>query len=375
MTKPVYLDYNATAPVKPAIRDLMMVVLGEVGNASSLHGHGRKARGRIDRARAQIAALTGAQANYVVFTAGATESNNAVLRAFSGQNIHISAIEHPSVTECAPDATYIPVTKDGVIDLQAWEDILKSGNLPALVSIMLVNNETGVIQPVAKAARLVKTYAPDVYIHTDAAQAAGRIAIDMPSLYADYLSLSAHKTGGPQGVGALLIAPGAQDCKLIYGGGQEQRRRAGTENVAAIAAFGLAAELAGADMADFAAKAAWRDALEGRLCALAPELKIYGRDTARVANTIAMALPGVPAQTQLMALDLAGFSLSSGAACSSGTVRPSATLIAMGASEDEAGCALRLSFGWDTAQDDLDRFFESWKAFYERIRPDLQKQA
>lgn len=366
MKNAVYLDYNATTPLKPAVLEIMRDALGTVGNASSVHGFGREARSRIETAREQVAALAGTHPNQVIFTCGATESNNAVLKHFAGRRILVSAIEHPSVRTCLPDVELIPVTEDGIVDLGALEKMLKTGDAPALVSVMLVNNETGVIQPVAEIARMAKALHRDIFVHTDAVQAAGRITIDFPALHVDYLSLSAHKTAGPQGTGALIVAPGAEPIIFMHGGGQERRQRAGTENIAGITGFGKAAELAIADMGHYETLGALRDRLESGLKAIAPNVVIYGENAPRVANTTAISLTGLPAQTQIMSLDLDGIAVSSGSACSSGTFKPSPILLAMGASEAAASSALRISSGWATKETDIDRLLTAWEAIYRR---------
>ena len=370
----LYLDYNATTPLKPQVRALMHDIFSDIGNASSVHGFGRAARGRIEYAREQVASLAGVFSNQVIFTSGATESNNTVLKHFSGQRVFVSAIEHSSVLESVPDVQKIPVTKEGIIDMATFEALLHNGPPPALISIMLVNNETGVIQPVAEMARLAKKIHPGVFIHTDAVQAAGRIPIDFPALHVDYLSLSAHKMGGPQGVGTLIVAPGASSAVLLHGGGQEKRQRAGTENVAGIAGFGLAAELAVKDMAAFQKLATWRDRLEAALKAAAPEAVFFGQTAPRVANTSNIALPGAPAEMQLMALDLEGIAVSSGSACSSGTIKPSHVLLAMSADSGLAASALRISLGWSTTESEVARLIGVWTQMRNRIKNDREKK-
>ncbi|HEY8190613.1 MAG TPA: cysteine desulfurase family protein, partial [Micavibrio sp.] len=296
----VYLDCNATMPIKPGVIDVMTSALHETGNASSIHSAGRAARNHIETAREAVAAMAGTAPSYVFFTGGATESNNTILNTFRGQKIFVSAIEHPSILEAAPDAGKIPVASHGVIDLAAFEIML--AQKPALVSVMLVNNETGVIQPIAEIVRMTRRMSPATRIHTDAVQAAGRIAIDFSALQVDYLTLSSHKMGGPQGCGAIIMAPGAKIEKLLHGGGQEKRQRPGTENVAAIAGFGRAARLAIQDMPAFQALAPLRDAMEKSLKSAEPRLILFGAESARVANTSQIALPGIAAEIQLMAL-------------------------------------------------------------------------
>ena len=364
---PVYLDYNASALMRPRVADMMRDIMSAPGNASSIHGFGRSARKHIEWAREQVAALAGTHPNYVTFTSGATEANNAVLKHFSGKRILVSAIEHPSVLESAPQAERIPVNKDGLIDLGGFEKLL-NGDEVALISVMLVNNETGVIQPIEELVRLARARHPRVFFHTDAVQAAGKIQIDLAMLGVDYLSLSAHKMGGPHGAGALLCTPGSEPVPFIHGGGQEKRQRAGTENVAAIAGFGLAAEIALAEIPAYQKLSDLRDELERTLQQAAPEITIFGQSAPRVANTSNIGLPGIAANTQLMNLDIEGIAVSSGSACSSGTVKPSHVLEAMHAGPNLTSHALRISMGWDTKPEDTKRLAEAWLKMYSRVQ-------
>jgi cysteine desulfurase len=356
-----YLDHNATSPLRPEARAAMLAAFDLPTNASSVHAEGRAARQVLQRARAQVARLVGAEPGWIIFTSGATEANNWVLGQHQGPRL-VSAIEHPSVLEM-PGVDIVPVLPSGMIDLAALEAHL-TGTEHALVSLMLVNNETGIIQPVAEAARLAHKYG--ALIHSDAVQAAGRIPLSVKQLGVDYLTVSSHKIGGPQGVGALVVACGAPVQPLLRGGRQENRQRAGTENVAGIAGFGAAAEAAWQHLNDYQHLAVWRDSLETQLPAIAPELIIFGRDQPRVANTSLFALPGLSAETQLMALDLAGIAVSSGAACSSGKVEPSSVLTAMGIAPDLAKSAIRVSLGWNSTEEDVARFAVSWQELYHR---------
>jgi cysteine desulfurase len=361
MTGPVYLDCNATAPLRPEARDAVVEALERVGNASSVHGCGRAARRAIEGARREIAALCGAAPGEVVFTAGATEANATALaaagRAAEGPLL-ASAIEHDSVLAWADER--VPVTGDGILDLDALARRLAAGSRPRLLSVMAVNNETGAIQPVAEAAALARDRG--VPVHCDAVQAAGRIPLDMAALGVDYLSLSSHKMGGPQGVGALAVRDGAALAPILRGGGQERRRRAGTENVAGIAGFGAAAEAAQTEgPADRQRLADLRDRLEAAVRAARPDARVLAEAAPRVANTSCLAMPGVPAETQVMAFDLAGIAVSAGSACSSGKVAASHVLAAMGVDPDIAGCAVRVSLGWHTRPQDIDRFVAVWQ--------------
>ncbi len=353
----IYLDYNATAKPRPEAVAAMVRILSETGNASSVHKFGRTARKTVEDARAHVAALTGVKSLQVIFNGGATEGNNTILSGYAGQRVLVSATEHPSILEAMPGAIKIPVRADGLLDMRAYEALLTQAPC-ALVSVQYVNSETGVIQPIAEISSLAKQHG--AMMHTDAVQAAGRIAIDFKALGVDYLTLSAHKFGGPQGIGALIFREGLQVPNFIKGGGQERRQRAGTENVAGIAGFGAAAALALQELPSYQSLATLRDHLEAALRAAHGDIIIYGEAAPRVVNTAYIGLPGVSAETQLMAMDLAGVAVSSGSACSSGTFKPSHVLAAMGADEFAAKSALRFSLGWATTQADIDRAVAAW---------------
>lgn len=359
MTSPVYLDYNASAPLCQEARQAMLVAMEIAGNPSSVHASGRAARKIVDHGRRKIADLIGGDGERVIFTSGGTEANNLALNGLEDVTVFTSAVEHPSVIEARSDAKRIPVGADGVIDLAALETMLRAASdagEKVLVSVMLANNETGVIQPVAKVGLLAREYGARV--HCDAVQALGRLPVDMGQLLVDMLSISAHKIGGPKGIGALAIAPGVMLVPQIRGGGQEKYRRGGTENVIGIAGFGAAAERAGASRAKMDDVRALRDRLETVLASEAPELLIAGKGTDRLVNTSCLILPGMPGETQVMALDLAGVAISSGSACSSGKVRESHVLKEMGISD--AGSAIRVSLGLETTDDEIDTFIRVW---------------
>ena len=364
MMPAVYLDYNATAPLRPEARQAVKATLAEIGNPSSVHRFGQGARRRVEQARAQVAALVHAEASWVLFTSGGTEANNLALRGAGRARVLVSAIEHDSVLAAAPEAERSPVGPDGVVRLESLEALLEGDPRPALVSIMLANNETGVIQPVAEAAQVA--HAHGALIHCDAVQAAGKIPVDFAELGVDMLSLSAHKLGGPQGVGALVVGRQVALAPEQRGGGQERGLRAGTENVPGIAGFGAAAEATLGGVGDDPALARWRDRLEGSIRTLAPAARFFGAGAARLPNTACFTMPGVPSETQVIALDLAGVAVSAGSACSSGKVRPSHVLRAMGASEAEAGSAIRVSLGWRSEENDIERLLEAWGALYAR---------
>lgn len=360
----IYLDYNATAPLRDAAFATMSEALRQGGNPSSVHRHGRLARRRLEEARETVAAAVGAVPNGVIFTSGGTEANNMALSAFPGRRILASAAEHPSILKGKIDAL-VPVDRFGVIDLAALDELLSADKRPALLALMLANNETGVIQPVAEAAALAHRYG--ALVHGDAIQALGKMPVDIGSLGLDSLSLSAHKIGGPQGVGALILAdPEADIASLIVGGGQERRHRAGTENVPGIAGFAAAV----ADLGDIAAEAArladLRDRIEKQALESLRGISIFGRKVGRLPNTSCLALPNVPAQTLLMALDLAGIAVSAGSACSSGKLGPSPVLLAMGETV-LAGSAIRLSLGWATTDSEIAAFLEQFVPISQRL--------
>lgn len=363
----VYLDHNATAPLKPEVKAAMGQAMDLVGNPSSVHAFGRSARRAVEEARAAVAALAAVRPAQVLFTGSGTEANNFALRGFAGRRVLTSAIEHESVLAARPDAERFGVTRDGIADLQDLESRLASGNEPALVSLMLVNNETGVIQPVADAARIA--HAHGALIHCDAVQAAGRLPLSLSGLGADLMTLSAHKLGGPTGVGALILADGLEPDALIRGGGQERRKRAGTENLLGIVGFGAAARLALDGLAEAADLAALRDRLEHEALAAMPRARVMGAGAARVANTSCLMLPGLPGETQVMTLDLAGVAVSAGSACSSGKVKPSHVLAAMGEDDRSAASAIRVSLGWTSDEEVVDRFLAAWTAMARRSAP------
>ena len=359
-----YLDYNATAPVRPAVAEAMRAVLEQTGNPSSVHRFGREARRALEGARAAVAALVGVAPEQVVFTSGGTEANNQALRSARGA-VAVSAIEHVSVLAAAPDAARIAVDAEGRVELGALEREL-ARRAPDVVSVMLANNETGVIQPVRDVVEVARRHGARV--HCDAVQAAGKLAIDMTALGVDLLTLSAHKFGGPQGVGALVVRAGLEPEAFLRGGAQERRWRPGTENLPGIVGFGRACELALAD-ADWRQRTgALRDRLEAQIAALAPAARVFGRGAERLPNTSCLTMPGVSNQTQLIAFDLAGIAVSTGSACSSGKVGPSHVLAAMGVDPGEAASAVRISLGWASTLDDVDRFVDAWSRLYVRTR-------
>lgn len=354
-----YLDCNATTPPRPEVVSRMAELLALPLNASSVHQSGRKARAIIEDARRAIGETVGAFANEVIFTGSGTEANNTVLRALKGLEIFVSSVEHSSVIGTAQaigSPCLLPVDAAGIVDLSKWEELLPDGE-PFLVSLMLANNETGVIQPVREAAELV--HKRGGLLHCDAVQAYGKITIDFTGLGCDFMTISAHKMGGPVGAAALIARSNLTFAPLLVGGGQEVNRRAGTENVAAIAGFSVAASLI--DFAFMQKLRGWLDALETRILASSKgKAVVFCTSTPRLPNTSLIALPGVPSETQLIRFDLEKIAVSAGSACSSGRVEPSHVLRAMGASEELAGSALRISGGWLTTQSDIEAAAQAW---------------
>ncbi|MBT6096220.1 MAG: cysteine desulfurase [Rhodospirillaceae bacterium] len=370
MQTSVYLDYNATAPARPGVIDAISETLrlGAI-NPSSVHGPGREARKRVERAREQVAAMVGAEADQVVFTGSGTEANNLVITGSGHSRMLVSAVEHAAVLRTAltkaADCDVIPVLSDGVVDLAALETMLADDDTPTLVSVMAANNETGVLQPIADVVRIARAHGAKV--HTDAVQAAGKIEIDFAAWDVDFMTLSAHKIGGPQGVGAVICRSRELLRPMVLGGGQENGLRAGTENVAGIVGFGVAAEMAAAEQADEALRlAALRDGMETALKAEAPHLKVVSDGAPRLPNTSCLTMPGVRNDTQVMAFDLAGIAVSAGSACSAGKVEPSHVLDAMGIADDEAVTAVRISLGEGSTDTHINSFVRAWLELWNR---------
>jgi cysteine desulfurase len=351
---PIYCDYNAGAPVRAEAAVAMSRALAVGGNPSSVHCAGRRARALIEDAREKLAGFLGASAENVVLTSGATEALHLALTSAGVASLIVSAVEHDAVFEHAVRSLktdrVAPVGADGLIDLAALGALLAEGPKPALVAIQLANNETGVIQPIARIATLCREYGALLLV--DAAQAFGRIPVDIGGLDASYLVVSSHKLGGPPGAGALALAPGAPFTTPRFGGGQERGRRPGTENMPAIVGFAVAAEWALRDLdADTKRLAAMRDRFE---TGMPRDAVVFGSGAPRLPNTSNFALPGLAAETAVIAMDLEGVAISSGAACSSGKVRSSRVLAAMSVAPDLAKAALRVSFGHESKESDVD---------------------
>ena len=382
MTDRIYLDWNATTPLRDEARRAMLGALDLAGNASSVHAEGREARRWIEAARASVATAVGAVPRHVVFTSGGTEANALALApglkadgAPAVERLVLSAIEHASVLSggrfAASAIACLKVARDGAVDLDHLRDLLRDGS-PALVSIMLANNETGAVQPIAEAAEII--HAGGGLLHVDAVQAFGKISVDMRALGADLLTLSAHKIGGPKGVGALILSEGLTGPQpLLRGGGQELSRRAGTENVAGIAGFGAAATAA---MANLPVEAERIQALRARLengLRQTPNMIIFSDTGRRLPNTTLFTVPGMRAETAVIGFDLAGIAASSGSACSSGKVQPSHVLQAMGFDLEIAQGAVRLSMGWSTRDADVDSCLEAWRSVAGRLLKDQRR--
>lgn len=353
----IYLDYNATTPIVPYARHAMIEALDYLGNPSSVHAHGRESRKILEKARSYVADYFAIPARNVTFTSGATEANNMILKGFNG-NIFISAVEHDSVLKTRKDATIIAVDNNGIINLELLKKLLQNCTLPSLLCIIAVNNETGVIQPVEEILQICEVY--NTHLHVDAAQAVGKLSLDWSKIPS--FTISAHKFGGPKGAGALIINGSLTLNILIEGGGQERSLRAGTENI--IGAVGMGAALA-APQFNWATLLPLQKKLENSLLKTCSKTKIFGQAAQRVSNTTSIAMPEVRSEVQLMHFDLHNISVSSGAACSSGKVKPSHVLKAMDVSDNLSRCALRISYGWETTESEIDQCITVWTSLFE----------
>ncbi|MEM8646902.1 MAG: cysteine desulfurase family protein [Pseudomonadota bacterium] len=362
-TQRTYLDHNATSVLRPEAKAAMVEAMDAGGNPSSVHTEGRGARRRVDLAREQVAALVGARPDLVIFTSGGTEANSLALRGTGAKRLIISATEHPAVMDAARGTglpvAIVPVDGNGVLDLEALERVLKNDEGQALISVMVANNETGVLQPIQEVVALAQAHG--ALVHTDAVQAAGKMTVSFPLLGVDMLTLSAHKLGGPQGIGALVVRDGLELAPMLLGGGQELRRRGGTENGAGIAGFGAAAEAAHSGLVGYESNIkALRDDLQAKLLKSDPRLQIFSGEADRLPNTLCFAHPEMTAETLLIAFDLEGIAVSSGSACSSGKVEQSPVLAAMGVEAEFASGAIRVSLGWNSNVEDVERFADAW---------------
>lgn len=356
-----YLDFNATAPVLPEVTVGIAEVLGMTGNPSSVHQHGRRLRALIEDARESVAALIQCNPEVITFTSGGTEANAMAIRGLREAGVisttFCSSVEHHSVLDHIKRSHHLPVNGTGILDLDVLEESLHSNPEAALVCVMFANNETGVIQPVKQICDIVHSFGG--YVLCDAVQALGKVAFDISGLGADFYTLSAHKIGGTQGVGALINCQGIDLEPLLIGGGQEKKKRSGTENTPGIVGFGIAAQKA-IETSTNAGVEAIRNKFEEVLLIAKPEAKIFGYGAQRLPNTTNVALPGVSSEKQVIKLDLEGFSVSSGSACSSGKMAKSHVLSAMGIQTEFAESAIRISIGRETKWDELERFVPVW---------------
>lgn len=373
-----YLDYNATSPLRPTARKAVMDAHDQILNASAAHSYGQAGRKLIEEARITLGKAINCEATGIIFNSGATEGNNTVLQHFANtypeDRILIGATEHAAVREVIPNAQIIPVDEDGLINLAELKDMLGEKPRVSLVSVMLANNETGTIQPIKDIADLA--HQNGAYMHSDAIQALGKIPIDMKDMGIDFLSLSAHKNGGPQGCGALAIGMCGITPVLLHGGGQEKQLRGGTENISGIAAFAASTEESINMLdAEHARLSALKQKLEDRLIETSPEAFIFSKNAPRLPNTTLFSVSGLKGETLVMNFDLEGIAVSNGSACSSGTVKQSRVLKAMNVAEDLAQGALRVTTGWNTKEEDIDHFLEVWQKIYARMNKKAKAHA
>lgn len=368
----IYLDNNSTTAMEAKVADAMIEVLGRPLNASSTHKMGRVARSIVENARRKVADFIGTGNDYnVIFTSSGTEANNLALKGFEGQNLFVSEIEHHSVLNVCkkPDRIVVPVKSDGTVNIENLEKLLTIHRGKSLVSVMLANNETGIIQPMKEVVEVSKKWG--AIVHTDAVQCCGKIDVDIKKLGVDMLTISAHKLGGPHGVAALVVKKDIQLVPQTIGGGQEHNMRGGTENISAIHGFGKAVEIAGIDEGI----KMLRDGLESEIKAAVPECVIFGREQKRLPNTSFIAMPDVSSETQLIHFDMHDIAVSAGSACSSGKVEPSHVLKAMGVNDKIAKCAIRVSLGKHNTAADINSFVRVWKELYNNIRSKEEKVA
>ena len=364
INKSIYLDYNATTPLLPNVREAMLDIMEIPLNPSSIHGFGRCAKNIMEVARSRIAHLADCDDRYqVIFTASGTEANNIALNGFQNYKIITTNVEHASVLHVVGEGI-IPVDNNGIVQIEVLDKILAQVDQPALVSVQLANNETGVIQPLKEIIEVV--HKAGGLIHTDASQAFGKIEFSANDLDVDLITMSGHKFGGPVGAGALLFKKHLPLTPLMKGGGQEHRLRPGTPNIVAIHGFGVAAEIA-VDMVQKASEVTQlRAYMENKLIGINKEVVVFGKLSPRLPNTSLISMPNVPNETQVIYFDLNGIAVSAGAACSSGKVDTSLVLLAMGYSEEVATTALRISLGYGTTKAEIDAFLKLWHGFTEK---------
>ncbi len=374
----IYFDHNATAPVKPEVIAETVRVMRDGGNPSSVHGVGRAARAVLEQSRNTIAEMLNCRPQKIIFTAGGTEANNMALNIGDIDHIILSCTEHDSILQALQDSgrdsgrdsgkrlDILPVSENGLVAPDELRECLERARGNVLVSIMLANNETGVLQDIRQLARI--SHQAGAVFHTDAIQALGKIPVDFRDLGVDMMSLSAHKVNGPQGVGALVALEKIKIQSPTSGGRQENGRRCGTENLAGIAGFAMAVSLLPQNLNNMDNIRALRDRIEEEIGHHAPEVRFYGAGAPRLANTTTILMPDVASETQVMAFDLAGICVSSGSACSSGKVKPSHVVTAMGGNMDQALSTIRVSLGWNSTEQEVDIFIAAWKKLYNRKR-------
>ncbi|MBP7190470.1 MAG: cysteine desulfurase [Rickettsiaceae bacterium] len=363
----IYLDYNATSPIREEVKSAMIEAMAFPYNPSSIHEFGRIAKAIVEESRSDVLSLVGidrSKSEYsMVFVSSGTEANNLIMHNFNSGRVLVSAVEHMSILahkEYKDNIDILPVHQNGMVDIHYLENWLKLNQGPKnLVSIMLANNETGIIQQLEEISKIIGSYG--VLFHSDVVQAVGKIDINIPEMGVDFATISAHKFGGPLGIGGLIYNRKYHIIPQMIGGGQEMGARSGTQNVAAIKGFGVAAELAKNNVSSVVEL---RDMLESELLKIDPEIVIIGRDMARLPNTSLIIKPGVASSKQVISFDLRGVSVSAGAACSSGKVKPSHVLAAMGCSEELLNSAVRVSIGASTTEQDVVRFIDIWKEIY-----------
>jgi cysteine desulfurase len=368
-----YLDYNATAPVWPDVIEGVTEAMKVCGNASSVHELGRKVSSLVEEAREKIASLVNAHPSQVIFTSGGTEANNLALSQGRGGCVILASIEHDSILKAHARAKLINVGSDGIICIDHMQSLLAESSAGSIISVMLANNETGVLQPIEHVSAMGRERG--ALVHCDVIQAVGKIDVNWETLDVDMMSLSAHKLGGPQGIGALIVDEELDFLPCLKGGGQERNRRAGTENVPGIVGFGIAADLVRENKTQMDNTVQLRETMENKLRSIIPEINIHGSSVERLPNTSCFSMPGVEAITQLVALDLDGVMVSAGSACSSGKVTTSHVLKAMGLSNSEASSAIRVSLGWGSKLEDVDAFLSTWQNLYISTRVDDQIKA
>jgi cysteine desulfurase len=364
----IYLDYNATALIRPEVIELMADVMREGGNPSSVHAFGRNAKARLEGARAAIVEAINCRPQMVIFTSGGTEANNMAVFSSNRTRLITTNAEHDSLRASSEKfdgkVDIVPVDKNGLVDLNVLEELLKNDGENTIVSILYANNETGVLQDIEAISSI--TRAADALLHIDAIQAFGKVPLNFMELNVDMMSISSHKIGGPQGVGALIAREKLPVKSIIVGGGQEHGRRGGTENIAGIAGFGLAASMVPDSLEKMKTLRAWRNEIEHELKNHTPDVMLLGQGAKRLPNVSNIYMPDVISETQVMNFDLNGICISAGSACSSGKVKTSHVGLAMLGDEKIASCTIRMSLGWASAHRDIDAFIKAWKKIYDK---------